>query len=1087
MKSESPSIQTPIQEKKNSATADSRAQVQTLLLKLAPEILDVTRKLQSVLDLKTASNPKSENLYAMSTAVEKICKAWKQSSLEITVLSENSSSIINFFLKSLPALFEAHPGSEILFKMEIQLFTLIDKIYDLLDKPITLYPSQLLSKYYQALYFFSHEEIDAQAAIQALTKVLLFNSHNSSHQLEKIYLLDQLSVHCRNIIKLRNIPHKEQFSEIFLNFSREMMTMFLQVPTADSKTYSSIIHNVLEVAIFCQEDRNNVEDLISGLRMLISANKLTELSEQQCIYPLKLIIQFIADPQDAAGWLSILLINIGEQLTSRISTPQIIGYRSILAGFKQNHTSPQTGNTGSTTQKVFDLEKLSVLKPRIIKNITDSQNKLRKIYQKKKSLQKPENSNDDKSSLEPLPILKSLTELGNTLSKFPKGMEVPEMLKQIPAFFLQVISSLDTMSECDEFKFKLNLFDCIEEVLSLFSIDSKVQFFKFQCYFLNIRELLSRTNPDIEKIKVLVEKLAVDSCDPERLRDHQLLIFGVCESHLQKFNDLKISQEQDKFIAIITFLAQKIIHIHEKNPARIVETVHQILAIASFFLCAKGCKSARSPLIQKAEEIVLNLNRIVLNYEKSNALLPSMEECLSILKRLNKIMEAAESLNNLNTKLLNWLLQTGKVFFLKKLYHHADLSKFQKFLNKQQEQKIRDIPLNVPEISVQKEKKQDSPLIETIQKEINQKNAELLNLTNKNETLKNEVRTLNSSLTKNSKKYQTAVTQIEDLNQKIQASEQRILQLEQDLAKTEKQLLAQKTENEQIIPELKHEIKKGGEVQNDLRLTCQSLTLNKTELQEKLEILTTELRKQKEDNSQMLQKHNKEINQKNAELLNLTNKNETLKKEIRTLNFSLTKNRKKYQTAVTQIEDLNQKIQASEQRILQLEQDLEKAEKQLLAQKTENEQIIPELKNEIKKGGEVQNDLRLTCHSLTLDKTELQEKLEILTTELRKQKEDNSQMLQKHNQALNSHEAEIALITQKYEAEKKADERAKTKQFLSLHQEIARLKIKAGEAGEQSQEFRPWCANFQFSSEPGAYLPSFSPPNRESEEQVFGY
>ena len=77
--------------------------------------------------------------------------------------------------------------------------------------PLPLYPSQLRSKYYQALYFFSQEEIDTQAAILALNNVLLFNSHDITHQLEKIYVLDILSLSCRNIINLRKIPQKEQF------------------------------------------------------------------------------------------------------------------------------------------------------------------------------------------------------------------------------------------------------------------------------------------------------------------------------------------------------------------------------------------------------------------------------------------------------------------------------------------------------------------------------------------------------------------------------------------------------------------------------------------------------------------------------------------------------------------------------------------------------------------------------------------------------------------------------------------------------------------------------------------------------------
>ncbi len=624
----------------------------------------------------------------------------------------------------------------------------------------------------------------------------------------------------------------------------------------------------------------------------------------------------------------------------------------------------------------FDHKKFSTLRPRIIDNITECQKKLHKIHQKNK---------DEKSFPGSSSLLDTLAILSKSISNFPQGLGHPEIVRKIPVFFLQIISFLNNMPQYDEFQFKLDLLDCIDEILLLFLEDPKVQYFQFQCYFLKTRELLSRTIPDIEKMTALAVKLTVDSCDPLRHREHQLLIFGTCESYIHKFNHLKTPQMQDKFIPVITSLARKIIYIHEKNPDRMTETVNQILIVSSFFLCLKGSDSIKSQLVCKGtEEIVLNLNRIVLSYEKSKAALPSMEECLSILTKLNKIITAAEALKNLDIKLLNWLLQAGKVFFLQELYNHADISRFQELLNKypviqtcterflheekrndfkQQEQKVKETALKTPKILAEG----NSPLVEKLQQEIHQKKAELQLLTDKNNSLKTEVRSLNLSLTKNSKKYDTAVSQIEDLNKKIQTSEQKILQLEQDLSKAEKQLLAQQTEY------------------------------------------------------------------------------------------------------------------ATQARL--------------------NEQIISELKNEIKKGGEVHNDLRFICHSLTLDKTELQRKLEILTVELRKQKQDNLQMRQKHDQVLNSNEAEKDLIIRKYEAEKKADDRAKTKQFLSLHEEIARLKIKAGEADEQSppptqrhqeisfqQELRPWSANFQFT--PGltpTYVPSFSPLDPESDDQVCGF
>ena len=433
-----------------------------------------------------------------------------------------------------------HPHSDSLFKLETRLFTVIDNIYNLLRKPLTLYPSQLRSKYYQALHLFSQKEIDTQAAILALNNVLLFNSHDITHQLEKIYVLNMLSLSCKNIINLRKIPQPEQFSEIFLNFSAGMMTMYLHSSTPDSKTYSGIVQNVIEVAIFCQKDRQNVKSLISRLQMLIAASKLTALSEQQCLIPLQLIIKFItASSFPDATWLSLLFISVGEQFISGIFTPQIIDYRSTLAEFKQNLTFLQTRNyvsvdfkkDSSVTQTDFDEKKFFALKPRIITNISESQKKLQKIHQK--------NNNEDKSVLKLSPILESLTQLGESIREFPKGLENPDMLRTIPVFFFQVISYLDTMPEHDEFQFKSDLFDCIDDILSLFSQDSKAQFFQFQCYFLKIRELLSWTNPDIEKITALMGKLTAESCDPGRLQEQQLLIFGACQAHLQKFNYLK--------------------------------------------------------------------------------------------------------------------------------------------------------------------------------------------------------------------------------------------------------------------------------------------------------------------------------------------------------------------------------------------------------------------------------------------------------------------------------------------------------------------------------------------------------------------
>ena len=986
--------------------------MQTALLKLAPEILDIIHNLQTVLDLKSTSkkfhksNKKSafdlelafENLYVMSVVAEQACEEWKQTPLDFRLLSEHSSSIINFFLHTLSGLYQDHPRSDSLFKIETRLFNLIDKIYDLLGKPPTLYPSQLRSKYYQALYFFSQEEIDTQAAILALNNVLLFNGHNIAHQLEKIYVLDILSISCRNITNLRKIPQPEQFSEIFLKFSAEMMTMYLHSSTPDSRTYSGIVQNVVEVAIFCQKDRQNVENLISRLQMLIAANKLTALSEQQCLIPLQLIIKFIAASSfPDATWLSILFISVGEQLTSRIFTPQIMGYRSTLADFKQNLTFLQTRNyvradfkkNSSVTQIDFDQEKFSDLKPRIIKKISESQKKLHKIHQK--------NNNDDKSFLGLSPILDSLTKLGETLRKSPKGLENPDMLRNIPVFFLQVISCLDTMPEHDEFQFKSGLFDCIDNILSLFPQDPKAQFFQFQCYFLKIRELLSRKNPDIEKITALMEKLTAESCDPGRLQEQQLLIFGACQAHLQKFNYLKTTQIQDKFIPNITFLAQKIIHIHEKAPDRIIETVQQILAIASFFLCVEGSKSTKSQLICRGtEEVVSELHRIVSSYEKSKAALPSAEDCLSILTTLNKIIIAADLLKNLDKKLLNWLLQAGRFFFVKELHNHASISKFQDLLDQQQETETRQHP------SLQEEKVRQNPF----------------------------------------------TTEIPALPTDRKVENNKLQQQENTVRET------------------------------PMKLKTPPLTLAKENLQ-----------------GETLQN---EIKQKKAELLALTNRNESLKKEVQTLNRSLAKNRKKYDTAINQNEELTKKLQASEQSVLQLQQDLAKTENRLLAKKTEyvtqvqhNEQIIATLKIEIQKEQGDHKDLRSTCNSLNLEKTERQQSVETLTAELKRQKQDYLKLIHVHNQALQSHAAERDLIIQKYEADKKADAIAKTKQLLSLHQEIDRLKIKAGEVYEQSPPQSPWRPHFPFSSGATTHVVSSpSPPDSESsgsEDQVFGY
>ena len=237
-----------------------------------------------------------------------------------------------------------------------------------------------------------------------------------------------------------------------------------------------------------------------------------------------------------------------------------------------------------------------------------------------------------------------------------------------------------------------------------------------------------------------------------------------------------------------------------------------------------------------------------------------------------------------------------------------------------------------------------------------------------------------------------------------------------------------------------------------------------------------------------------EIKQKKAELLTLTNKNKSLKKEVQTLNRSLAKNRKKYDTAINQIEESTKKLQASAQSVLKLQQDLAKTKNLLLAKKTEyvtqvqhNERIIATLKIEIQKEQDAHKDLSSTCNSLNLEKTELQKSVETLNVELKKQQQDNLKLIHLHKQTLQSHD----LIIQKYEADKKADAVAKTKQLLSLHQEIARLKIKAGEVYEQSPPQSPWRPHFPFSSGATTHVVSSpSPPDSESsgsEDQVFGY
>jgi hypothetical protein len=165
---------------------DPQADVRTALLKLAPEIIAIIHNLQTALDLKktdkkfqktgkksTLSQEQAfENRYMMSILAEQACEEWELTCLNFESLCERSSRIFNFFLHALSDLYVKHPNSDSLFKLETRLFTVIDDIYKLLGKPLTLYPSQLRSKYFQALYFFSQKTIDIQAAILALKNVL---------------------------------------------------------------------------------------------------------------------------------------------------------------------------------------------------------------------------------------------------------------------------------------------------------------------------------------------------------------------------------------------------------------------------------------------------------------------------------------------------------------------------------------------------------------------------------------------------------------------------------------------------------------------------------------------------------------------------------------------------------------------------------------------------------------------------------------------------------------------------------------------------------------------------------------------------
>ena len=82
-----------------SQSADN-TDVQTALLKLAPEVLDITHNLQTALDLKATSKKfhktgkksslqlevELENLYVMSVVAEQACEEWRQMSLDFGLL-----------------------------------------------------------------------------------------------------------------------------------------------------------------------------------------------------------------------------------------------------------------------------------------------------------------------------------------------------------------------------------------------------------------------------------------------------------------------------------------------------------------------------------------------------------------------------------------------------------------------------------------------------------------------------------------------------------------------------------------------------------------------------------------------------------------------------------------------------------------------------------------------------------------------------------------------------------------------------------------------------------------------------------------
>ncbi len=94
-------------------TAGQQENAQTELLKLTPEILDITHHFQTILKLKKNSkklhkskkNKQSERslelekLYVMSTEIEKTCQIWQQKPLENKLIPEYSSSIFNFFYR----------------------------------------------------------------------------------------------------------------------------------------------------------------------------------------------------------------------------------------------------------------------------------------------------------------------------------------------------------------------------------------------------------------------------------------------------------------------------------------------------------------------------------------------------------------------------------------------------------------------------------------------------------------------------------------------------------------------------------------------------------------------------------------------------------------------------------------------------------------------------------------------------------------------------------------------------------------------------------------------------------------------------